>query len=271
MSLRGLIAVSLLLLAAPAHAEETLPKKLVGIDVEEHLGQQVALDTQFTDHAGKSVKLADYFKSGKPVLLTLNYYTCTTLCSVQLNALVRALKKLQWTAGKEFRQVTVSIDHREDQHLAAGKRNNYLESLGRGDDLDWSFLVGKEDQIAKVAGSVGFGYRYDAELNQWAHPAVIMFISPTGKITRYIYGLEMSTQDLKFALIEAGEGKVGSTVDRLILSCFHYDASSGRYGPYAVGIMRLGGGATLLILALFLGLWWRRESRRQACSTGADM
>lgn len=249
-----------LLLPAAAPAEERLPQKLKGITVTEKLGGSVPLNLTFTDHRGKKVQLRQFFDGTRPVMLTLNYYRCATLCSVQLNSLVRTLRKMEWTAGKNFRQLTLSIDHREGWELGQAKRKNYLESLERG-EVDWSFLVGSEADIARVAGSVGFGYRYDPKLNQWAHPAVIVFLSPDGKISRYIYGLEYEPRDIKFALIDASEGKVGSTVDKLILSCFHYDADEGRYGPYAFGIMRLGGVVTVALVVLFLALLWRRERR----------
>jgi len=253
--------------AAPARAVEELPEQLKGIDVTEKLGQQAAIDARFTDHNGKPVRLRDYLADKRPLLLTLNYYRCATLCSIQLNALVRALRGLQWAPGENFRVVTVSINHREDPELALEKRKKYLEALDRG-DVDWSFLVGSEKDIRALTSSVGFGFRYDKQTDQFAHPAVLMFLSPKGKISRYVYGLEFDSRDLKFAIIDASEGKVGSTVDKLILSCFHYDSSTGRYGPYAFGIMRLGGVATVLVLGRMLGLMWRRERRRSAAAGG---
>lgn len=267
-ALAALIAVTLA--APPAEAVERLPTQLEGITIKEQLGRQAAIDAAFTDHNGKAVRLRDYLKDGKrPVLLTLNYYRCTTLCSIQLNILVKALRKMEWAPGENFRLVTVSIDHREKPSLARGKRKSYLDQLKRG-DVDWSFLVGQEGEIRKLARSVGFGYRYDEDQDQWAHPAAAIFISPQGKIVRYIYGLEFSAQDLKFAIMEAAEGRVGSTVDRLILSCFHYDATLGRYGPFAFGIMRLGGGATVLIFGAFLAIFWRRERRKRLADRSAS-
>jgi cytochrome c oxidase subunit 2 len=183
------------------------------------------------------------------------------LCGLQLNGLLAGLKGFDWTPGKQFRIVTVSIDPREGASLGAGKRTTFLTEYGRG-AADWSFLVGSQGEIARLAAAVGFGYRYDAATKQYAHPAVLYAVSPEGRISRYLYGIDYRPRDLKFSLIEASAGRTGSTIDKLILSCFHYDAEAHRYGPYALGIMRLGGGLTLLVLGLVLGLLWRRERRR---------
>ena len=158
--------------------------------------------------------------------------------------------------------VAVSIDHREPAGLAHDKRAVYLSGLGRG-EVDWSFHVGDQASIEALARAVGFGFRYDPEQDQIAHPAVLFFLSPEGKISRYLYGIDYPARDLKFSLIEASEGRVGSTLDKILLSCFHYDPSLGRYGPFAMGIMRLGGSITVVVLVVFLALLWRRERRRR--------
>jgi len=244
-----------------ALAEEQRPKQLQGVTVKEQLGKQLKLDIPFRDEQGRHVKLADYFRDGKPVLLTLNYYRCKMLCSLQLTAVMKGMRELSWTPGKEYRVVTISINPKEGPKLAQQKRQTYLKALGKG-DVDWHFLVGKKDNIDQVARGVGFVYRYIPKQDQYAHPAAIYFLSPDGKVSRYLYGLEYPGRQLKFALVEASEGRVGSPVDRIILSCFHYDASVGRYGPFAFGIMRLAGVVTLVLLGLTLGLYWRHERRK---------
>jgi protein SCO1/2 len=260
---RGLLLLAAAAAAVPARAEEALPRQLDGVTVREQLGKHVDLGLRFRDPSGRLVALRELFRDGKPVLLTLNYYRCKMLCNLQLNALTAGLRGLSWTAGDRFRIVTVSIDHRESPALAGEKRAAHLRSLGRGEAVDWSFLVGDARSVRALADSVGFGYRYDRETDQFAHPAALMFLSPEGKVSRYLYGIEYTPRDLKFALIEAAEGRVGTVADRLILSCFHYDSSSGRYGPFAFGIMRLGGAATLVLLGGFLAVHWRREARRR--------
>lgn len=246
-------------------AEEPLPRELRGVTIKEKLGQKLPLNTTFTNHLGQTVRLGDYLKQGKPLMLTLNYFRCTTLCNVQLNSLNHSLRKLQWAPGQGYRMLTISFNHREPYALGAAKRKNYLKALGKG-EVDWSFLVGAEAQILKLTRSAGFGFKWDKQTQQYAHPAVVLFISPDGTISRYLYGLEYTPRDLKFAIIDASEGKVGSTVDRIILSCFHYDASRGAYGAYAFGIMRLGGAVTLAALGLLMLLLWRRERQRSASS-----
>lgn len=234
------------------------------IDVDEQLGEVMDLNLNFVDHNGNEVSLSDYFDGERPVLLTLNYYRCPVLCNVQLNALTESLRELPWTPGDEhFRVVTVSIDPREDAALAKKKRASHLESLGKGDDVDWAFLTGDALDIRLLAAQVGFGYAYDKEQDQYAHPPVLIFVSPEGKVARYVYGLAYNPRDIKFGLIDAAEGKVGSTVDKVILSCFHYDPSLGRYGTFAFGMMRLGGVVILVILGTVLFFLWRRNERRR--------
>lgn len=250
-----------------SRANQLLSPEANEITVDEMLGAELDPDLEFVDHTGEAVKLGDYFDGDRPVLITMNYFRCPTLCNLQLNGLTRTLEGFDWTPGEQYRIVTVSIDPREDPELAAKKRATHLEALEAGDDYDWNFLTGDALQIRMLAAQLGFGYAYDAEQDQYAHPAVLMFISPEGKVARYLYGLEYQPSDVKFALMEAAEGRVGSPVDKLILSCFHYDATLGEYGPFAMGIMRLGGGAMILIVGIPLVIVWRRERRRREAST----
>ena len=250
---------------APAGANQVLAPAMHGIDVDEHPGLDLDRGLRFRDHTGKDVTLGDFLDGKRPVLLTLNYYRCPVLCNVQLNELTESLRQFDWTPGDEhFRIVTVSIDPRETPELAAQKRASHLEALGRGDDVDWAFLTGDALNVRLLAAQIGMSYTYDPEQDQYAHPAVITFLSPEGKVARYVYGLSYATNDLKFGLMEASEGRVGSTLDRIILSCFHYDASLGRYGPFAFGLMRIAGFVTVLLIGTALLLFWRRERRAQA-------
>jgi protein SCO1/2 len=240
------------------------------VSVDEMLGGELDMDLRFVDHNGDEVRLGDYFDGDRPVLITLNYYRCPTLCSLQLNSLTRTLEGFaessDWQPGEQYRIVTVSIDPREGPELAAKKRATHLEALGVDPDqgnYDWNFLTGDALQVRMLAASLGIGYAYDAEQDQYAHPSVLMFASPEGKVARYLYGLEYRPSDIKFALMEAAEGRVGSPVDKLILSCFHYDASLGEYGPFAMGIMRLGGAAMVLLVGIPMAFIWRRERRRR--------
>jgi protein SCO1/2 len=256
------LSVMVGLWSSPALAVESVPAVLEEVTVVEHLGERIDPTLRFTDHTGAAVTIGDYLSDGKPVLLTLNYYSCATLCGVQLNALHGALNDLDWTAGDGFRVVTVSINPSESPELAQDKRNRYLASLGRGDDVDWNFLVADEDQVRALANQVGFGYRYDEKSQQYAHPAVLTFLAPDGTVARYVYGLEYEARDLRFALMEAADGRLGSPVDKLILSCFHYDETTGRYTAAAFGVMRLGGVASILFMGGLGFAMWRRERFR---------
>jgi protein SCO1/2 len=235
------------------------------IDVSEHLGEVLDKDLTFVDHEGKAVRIGDYFDGERPVLLTLNYYRCPVLCNVQLNGLTDALHAFDWVPGDEhFRIVTVSIDPREGTEIASAKRASHLKALDRGDDIGWDFLTGDALNIKLLAAQVGVSYAYDAEQDQYVHFAAIVFLAPDGKIVRYVYGLTYEPKDLKFGLIEASEGRVGTTIDRIILSCFHYDATIGRYGPFAFGLMRLGGVLTIVLLGLAFFALRRRERKMGA-------
>jgi protein SCO1/2 len=251
-------------LAAPllARAEETTPREMDGVDVVEHLNDQVPLDLTFTDEQGKTVRLGDYIDGLHPVILTLNYYACPMLCSMELNGLVEGIKGLDWTPGQQFQVVTVSIDPSEKPELAAAKKANYLKSLGMdGAEAGWHFLTGEHDHIKQLADTVGFGYRYDPAQKQFAHGAAIFVLSPQGKISRYLYGIEFPPKQLRLGLVEAGEGKTGSVVDRFLLRCYHYDPASRKYGVYVWGVMRAGGVLTMVLLGGFLMFLWRRERR----------
>ncbi len=235
-----------------------MPEELAAVAVDEHLGQQVDMSLQFRSHTGETVRFGDLVGGDIPTLLTLNYYTCETLCSLQLNAVLDGLKELDWVPGNQFRVVTVSIDPNEDAALAQSKRKSYLEALGKG-EAEWHFLTGDAESIASLADTVGFRYSFDKASGQFAHPAVISFLSPEGKVSRYIYGVTYAPMDIKFSLMESAAGRVGSPAEKLILSCFRYDESLGKYTPFAFGVMRLGGVFTMLALGLMGIVLWRRE------------
>lgn len=261
-NLATLFVLALLLPATSALAQQ-LPPELQDVDVTEHLGDNVPMDLEFVDHNGNDVRMADYFEDDLPVIITLNYYTCPMLCSLQLNGLIAGLQELGWEPGENFRIVTVSIDPEEDHTLAAAKRRTYLEELGMGEDVDWDFLTTDEETITTLSETLGFGYRYVREIDEYAHPAVLFMISPDGVITRYLYGIQYPPFDLRMAILEAGRGQVGTTVDRVILSCFQYDPERNSYTVFAFGVVRIGGILTVLILGIFLGFLWVRDIRRR--------
>ncbi len=242
--------------------DQPLSPEMRAIDVTDRRGERVDTGLRFTDHTGKSVTLAELFDGERPVALTLNYYRCRVVCSVQLQGLADALAGMDWMPGEDFRVVTVSIDPRETPADATKKRTGIVDAVGKG-DIEWPFLTGNELTIRALASQLGIGYAYDAEQDQYAHPGVVVFLTPDGRVSRYVYGLTYESLDVKLGLYEAGDGNIGGPVEQLYLSCFSYDPSIGRYGPFAMGIMRLGGSLTALVLGLALFFLWRHE-RRQA-------
>lgn len=245
--------------------KEPAPKRLEGIDVVERLETMVPATLGFTADDGRQVLFGDFFRGDKPVIVTLNYSDCPMLCSLQLNALVEGLKRVDLSLGEDYRVVTVSLDPEETPQRAHGTKQRYLAQYGRptADPLAWTMLTGSENNIRAVADAIGFSYGYNEKREEYVHPAAFVVTTPDGMIARYLYGLEYHPKTLRLSLIEASEGKVGSAMDRLILYCFHYDASEGRYAPVAMNIMRVGGGSGAVALGGFLTILWRSERRKK--------
>jgi protein SCO1/2 len=195
----------------------------------------------------------------------MNYSNCPRLCSLQLNGLVQGMEQLEWNMGDQFRVITVSIDPNESPERAAATKHRYMDEYGRFGPADgWHFLTGREENIRKLADAIGFAYTYVEETRQYAHAAVTMVCTPGGRVSRYLYGIEYKPQTLRLALVEAGEGKVGSTTDRILLLCATYDAASGSYAAAAGKLMQIGGGLTVLVLGSALLVAWRREAKKKA-------
>jgi protein SCO1/2 len=239
------------------------PKRLEGLEIREQLGGDVPLDTPFVDSSGAAVTLHDFFDGKHPVILTLNYAECPMLCGLQLPRLVEGLKQLSRTVGDDFKVLTISIDPLETPEKAEKNRQRYLRDYGRPEAKDWHFLTGPEAQTRRVANAVGIDYAFNEERKEWIHPASVVLLTPDGKISRYLYGIEYNPETLNLAIVEASEGKIGSIVDRLVLYCFHYDESEGRYAPVAMNIMRVGAGLAAVVLGTFLSAYWLSEYRRR--------
>jgi protein SCO1/2 len=255
-----------------ADRTDRLPKRLQGVDVNERLGQPLPKSLGFVDQDGRKVTLGRYFDGQIPVLLTFNYSDCPMLCSLMLNGLLKALKEVDLTAGKDFRIVTVSIDPREKPERALRTKGRYLSQYGRPEATNgWHFLTGSAENVRAFADSIGFGYSYNEKRDEYAHPSAFVLASPDGELVRYLYGIEYDPKTVRMALVESSEGKIGTTLDRVFLYCFHYDSSEGRYAPVARNIMRLGGGASVVLLAGFLTVLFRAgpKKRRKAESTAS--
>ncbi|WP_232097194.1 SCO family protein [Gimesia maris] len=254
----------------PVQAErmEPAPKDIEKLDVLEHLDSKLPLDLVFLDSKGKQVTLGDYFKKDRPVILSLNYSNCPMLCSLQLTALVRGLKELEWSADQQYDFVSVSIDPKETYQRANLTKQKYFKEYDRaGTAGGWHFLCGQQASITKLAEAMGVQYNYIEDRKEYAHPAVLLICTPDGRISRYLYGIGFPKQTLKLALVEASEGKIGSTIDRFLLFCFHYDADKGRYAPTARNIMKIGGFATVFILTVVLIPYWRGRKGRVQLET----
>jgi protein SCO1/2 len=251
--------------AAPAQRTEPLPEELEGVGIAERLEAQLPLDAAFRDEDGLEVTLGRYFEAGRPVILNPGYYTCPMLCGLVSNGLLEALQGLDWTPGQEFEIVTFSFDPGETPRLAKAKKESYLREYGRPSAAaGWHWLTGNEAEIRRLTDAIGFGYRWLENQQQYAHAAALIVCTPEGRVARYLYGIQFDPQTLRLSLVEAADGKVGSTLDRVLLFCFHYDAQAGRYGPAARNLMQAGGMLTVLILGGFLLRHWRRERRRRA-------
>ena len=244
---------------------ENDPSELRGIDVEEHLNKIIPLDFEFIDEHGDSVTLEKYFNKGKPVVLIMGYYSCPMLCSLVMNGVSETAKEIPLKLGVDYQIVSVSIDTVETDLLASAKKKNYLKQIGVSEDSDgWMFLTGDGSQSRGLADAIGFKYYYDEDKKQYAHPAVLTILTEDGKISRYLYGIEYESRDFRMAILEASQGKVGNTIDRIILYCYHYDPQAGGYVIFAGNVMRLGGTFTLAILAIFLGILWYRDRRKKS-------
>ncbi len=292
LKLKLLLSLSFLLLATNVPAQKTehynsplyapkkydpsqagvssgLPTALNTVGIEQKLNGQLPLDAEFKDENGKAIKLGDYFGKGRPVVLALVYYECPMLCNEVLNGLTGSLKGIAFDAGKEFDVVAISFDARENDkpELTKNKKASYLNRYGRAGssaENGWHFLTGTQSEIDKVTQAVGFNYQFDEATNQFAHAGGIMVVTPEGKISRYLYGIDYAPKDLKFALMDSAEGKIGNPVEQLYLYCFHYNPATGKYGLEILSVMRLMAVATVLGLGGMLFVFWRRERNKSA-------
>lgn len=253
------------LLAQPAQPtpRDARPPILREVGIQQRLGRPLPLDAIFQDESGRAVRLGHYFGK-RPVVLVLAYYNCPMLCTEVLNGLLSCLRVLSFDIGKEFEVVTVSFDPREKPADAAAKKKPYLEAYKRpGAAAGWHFLTGGAGSIERLTAAVGFRYKFDERLGQFAHAAGLYVATPEGKLSRYFYGIEYAPRDLRLGLIEASEKRIGTAVDQILLYCYHYDPKVGRYGAVVMNMVRLGGVTAVVILSAFLIVMWRRDHRRE--------
>lgn len=243
------------------------PAETREVDVQERLDGRLPVGLRFTDSTGSELQLESRLVGAVPTILTFNYSDCPMLCSMQLNGLVDSMAETGLKLGEEFRVVTIGLDPFESPERAAETRARYVQELGVDPaTADWSFLVGAEDQVRAAADAVGFGYQRMEDTGEYVHAAVQIVLTPDGRVSRYLYGVDIPARDLRMALVEASAGRIGTTVDVILLFCFHYDPGTGGY-TFAWTSLRIGGALTLLALAF--GIYRLARARRAHAAEGA--
>lgn len=250
----------------PAPTTDPLPE-LEGVTIDDLLSAgtpvRLPLDTKLVDDHGKTVALRDVLAKDRPTILQIGYMRCPQLCSLVMNALLRSMRKVDLVVGTDYDVISLSINPEEKFELAAGKKAGYVAEYGRAETAHgWHFMTGEEANVRAVAESVGFKYTRQAN-GEYSHAAAVFLITPDGRLSRVLYGVAYEPQTLRMGLLEAGEGKIGSTIDRFILWCHIYDASAGGYIVFAMRLMQLGGAVTVVVMAGGLAWFWTQDARRK--------
>ena len=254
----------------PGQTATGLPPALKKVGIDQRLNDQLPLDAVFKDEHGSEVRLGQFF-NGKPVVLSLVYYTCPMLCNQVLNGMLGSFRQMSFNAGEQFEVVTVSFDTKETPQLAAAKKQTYIAGYNRPSGATgWHFLTGDDANIRRLTDAVGFRYTWDEQTGQFAHASGIMVATPEGKLARYFYGIDYPPKDLRLALVEASANKIGTPVDALMLYCYHYDPSTGKYGVVIMNVVRLAGVITIILIAGLL-LLLRRIGRRRMIVSQAQV
>ena len=253
----------------PDLAGNRIDQLIEQVGISPRLGKQIPLDLTFTDADGRPVRLGDLMKD-RPVILHLVYYQCPMLCQLSSDGLLRALDTLSLKPGKDFSVITLSFDPREGPELSTRARQVAIERFDRSAvEQGWTFLTGEETAIKSLCDAVGFHYKFVAEKGQYAHASGVFILTPAGMISRYLSGVEYSPRDLRLALVEASQGNIGSAGDQIMLLCYMYDPTTGKYGLAIMTVLRTAGALTVVGLALAIGLMLRHE--RHAVVTEAKL
>jgi protein SCO1/2 len=260
--------------AQSAQLNNQKPKQVQNVGIDEHLGDKIPLDLKFAASSGDSVTLESLFEEDKPVLLNPVYYNCPMLCSMVINAVYQGVNDVKWNPGEDFDIITFSINPDEDFRVAASVKDSILQKFDRKGASDgWHFLTGKQEAIAELTDAVGFNYERLEKKGQFAHSAAVMFLSPNGTITRYLYGINYKEFDIRNGLYEAADGEIGSTIEKVVLYCFVYDADANSYVAVAWRIMQISGFVTMAALGIFLGFMWFghkfRKNKKQTTNGSA--
>lgn len=259
--MRFVLAFTILFFASVAYAQVlTPPAELREIGVDERLGDRIPGDITFFNENGESVRFEEFLSRGKPLIITPIYFECPMLCNLILNGVTFGLRDLSWQIGDQFEVITFSIDHEETYELARENKESYLRLLGKSEAADgWHFLTADEENVRRMTEALGYRFKWSDEAQEYLHGSAIMFVSPQGVITRYLYGIDYPELSLRNALFDAANGRIGSTLERVMLFCFTFDPDSRSYVPNALRIMKVGGLLTMTFLGIFLGLLWFRK------------
>jgi protein SCO1 len=242
-------------------AAHNQPEILKNVGIQQKLGTQLPLKTTLRDETGGSVSLQSYL-SGKPALLVFSYFECPMLCPLVLEGVVRSLKPLSLDVGREFDVLVVSIDDRDGPEAARKKKTEVVNRYARvGGAVGWHFLTGERSAIEELTGSAGFIYAWDETSQQYVHASGIFILTPSGEISRVLYGIDYAPRDVRLSLVEAAGGTIGSAIDRLLLYCYHYNPLTGKYGLVIMSTLRIAGLSTVLAISGFIITMLRRERR----------
>lgn len=262
---------AIVLAAAPLRAQViTTPPILREVSISQNLNAQIPGDLAFRDENGNTVHLGDFFGT-KPIVLSLVYFDCPALCTEVLNGELHSMQAISLDLGKDFEAITVSFEPKDTPALAKAKRDVYAGQYGRpGAAQNWHFLTGDAQSINALTKAVGFHYAYDPAINQYAHAAAIMLLTPDGRMDRYFYGITYPARDFRLGLVDASHGKIGTLTDQALLFCYQYDPETGKYGMVVMNVVRAGGGLTLLVLGIFMFVMFRRDRRHRVASPAAN-
>ena len=248
-----------------------VPPQFKAVTFAQRLNQQMPLDAVLKDETGRTVTLGEYFGK-KPVVLSFVYYQCPMLCPLTLNGISSALTALPFTPGTEFDIVIVSFDPRDTPESANAKKRAHLahwkaEATANG----WHFLTADDASIRRLTSAAGFTYQWDESTGQFAHVSGLLTLTPDGRLARYFYGVEYSPKELRLALVESGQGRIGSAIEELLLYCFHYDPTTGRYGWAVMTLVRIGGVLTVAAVLGFVWIMRRRDGREKERRQGVPV
>ena len=266
------LALTLCVAFVRAASDEELSPMLMSPDAvaikevqfHQRLDNQVDVNAKFTNSDGEETTIAECM-DGKPTVFVLAYYRCPRLCNMVLNGVAKVLQAIDFEAGKDFNIVVVSFDATDTVEIAADKKNSVVHAFNReGDPTGWNFLIGDQETVKAAAESVGFQYVYDKKSGEYAHASGIVLLTPEGRVSRYFYGIDYPTRDVRLGLVEASQGQIGSPVDELLLLCLHYDPTNGKYGLAVLNLVRAGGILTVAVMVGFIGLSIRKDRRIEA-------